>query len=94
MALTIVKIFCKDTTVKDCYITYTTNIIRFSKQWKNKCTSNNPHILYKFINSHGGYKNWLITPLETIDDHDYDIMMIIRHYVLKEDATINLINLL
>lgn len=92
MPLTIIKVCCKDDTIKDCYITATNNLVKCSVLYKKKCKKNVNHPLYNTINKNGGYNNWHIKVLEVIEDEDedYDIHMIVRHYVLMHNATINL----
>lgn len=92
MPLIIIKVCCKDDTITDCYITATNNVVRCSEIYKKKCKNKINHPLYNTINKHGGYKNWHIKILEVIEDQeeDFDITMIVRHYVLMHNATINL----
>lgn len=71
---TIYKIVCRDPAVTDCYVGRTSC---FATRVQQHCTCcNNLHSnsydykVYKFMRENGGWTNWEIIPVETVD-HDY-----------------------
>ena len=65
------KIVCKDFTIQDCYVGHTTDWIKrrsAHKQNSNKSNlkSYNLH-LYKFIREHGGWDNWEMIWIKTLN---------------------------
>jgi hypothetical protein len=57
---TIYKIYCKDETITDLYVGYTTNFHVRKYQHKNSCNNskNNNIKIYKTIRENGGWDNW------------------------------------
>jgi hypothetical protein len=58
------KIYCKDTQVKDIYVSYTTSFTKRKTQHKRECNieGNKKYndSLYKHIRDNGGWDNWNI----------------------------------
>lgn len=57
----IYKIFCKDTTIPDLYVGYTTNFVQRKHAHKQNCNNNKSNYnykLYDFIRNNGGWINW------------------------------------
>ena len=65
---TIYKIICNDETTEYIYVGHTTNLVKIKCQ--HKSYTENPKfnsILYQTIRKHGGWLNWTIYPIETLD---------------------------
>ena len=68
MTHTIYKISCKDTDVPHTYIGSSKNY-NVRPYFHMSASSIKPHIkLYKCIEEHGGWENWVFTILETYED--------------------------
>ena len=65
------KIVCKDFNIKDCYVGHTTDWIK--RRSAHKQNSNQPNLklynlhLYKFIREHGGWDNWEMIWIKTLN---------------------------
>jgi hypothetical protein len=59
---------CKDTSVKDAYLGYTTNW-GYTKSFQ---TDDNPNTsrLYTFIRLHGGWDNWNMLLVDTLESRE------------------------
>tara|TARA_R110000851_G_scaffold285348_1_gene439040 strand:+ start:25 stop:495 length:471 start_codon:yes stop_codon:yes gene_type:complete len=87
-------IFCKDPSIKDCYIGSTRC---FSKRkFQHKCEINNidrpnyKYKVYKFIRDHGGFDNWDIEKLYSFKPKDViELRNTEREYIDKYRATLN-----
>jgi group I intron endonuclease len=70
----IYKLCCNDTSITDCYIGSTTDLIRRKAQHKSKCnntTGPNYNInVYKFIREHGEWPNWSLVVIEEYVAHN------------------------
>ena len=60
----IYKICCKDTSITECYIGSTTNLIKRRSQHKRLCELGKDLRVYNFIREHGGWDNWELVPIE------------------------------
>ena len=65
------KIVCKDFNLKDCYVGHTTDWIK--RRSAHKQNSNQPNLklynlhLYKFVREHGGWDNWEMRWIKTMN---------------------------
>ncbi len=72
MEFTIYKIYCKDSSIKDCYVGSTKNLN--NRKIKHKFSCNNPNSigyniqLYNFIRENGGFDNFEFEEIEKIDN--------------------------
>lgn len=64
----IYKIYCKDETIKDCYVGHTTNFKQRKIEHKYACCNENSKSyngkVYSFIRNNGGFDNWVFVELE------------------------------
>jgi len=87
-------IFCKDKSIKNCYIGSTRC---FSKRkFQHKCEINNidrpnyKYKVYRFIRENGGMKNWNIEKLYSFKPKDaIELRQTERDYIDKYNATLN-----
>ncbi len=65
----IYKICCKDEIIKDIYVGHTTNFKKRKYQHQNYCSNNKLNYckIYKTINENGGWNNWEMIELETVN---------------------------
>jgi predicted GIY-YIG superfamily endonuclease len=65
------KICCDDVNIKDIYVGSTTNFSRRKHQHKSVCNNeyNKGHgyRVYRFIDEHGGWKNWTMVEIEVFE---------------------------
>ena len=70
----IYKLCCKDVDIKECYVGSTINLRK--RKWGHKLRCNNPngdkyhYPVYQYIRENGGFENWDIIQLETIQFND------------------------
>ncbi len=57
-------IYCKNETITNKYIGHTTNFALRTRSHEESCVSYPHRKLYHFINSHGGWSNWIIKAIE------------------------------
>jgi hypothetical protein len=64
----IYKIYCKDETIKECYVGHTTNFKQRKIEHKYACCNENSKSyngkVYSFIRNNGGFDNWDFVELE------------------------------
>ena len=58
----IYKITCNDSTITECYVGHTNNFVKRKHNHKSNCKTNNLK-LYQMIREHGGWQNWIMTPI-------------------------------
>lgn len=67
----IYKIVCKDPSIADCYVGRTASYVARVNQHRTCCTNQNSnnykYRLYQKIRENGGWDNWEIKPIETVD---------------------------
>ena len=93
------KIVCKDLNIKDCYVGHTANFKNrksahktshynsFGKSYNNHV---NNKYLYKFIKENGGWDNWDMTLIETLNcENEMMAKKKEREYIEKLNATLN-----
>ena len=90
----IYKIVCKDTNIKDCYVGHTTDFSKRKSQHKRMTTNEqNRHYniyLYHFIRENGGWDNWDMINIETINCKDsLEAKTIERDFTEKLGANLN-----
>jgi hypothetical protein len=66
----IYKICCKDELIKDIYVGHTINFLNRKIQHKISCLKNYNYKLYNFINENGGWDNWEMVKLQTVNCKD------------------------
>jgi hypothetical protein len=91
MTEVIYKIYCKDETIKDCYVGSTNNFNKRCRDHNNDCNNENSkaynYKVYKFIRQHGGFDNFLIEEIIECDESNrYDAEV---NYFLKLNSTLN-----
>ena len=73
---TIYKIVCKNEEITDCYVGRTKDCTKRFQQHKTVCYNENKvsfnYRLYKTIRENGGFENWDIVEVETIEHEDAD----------------------
>jgi len=83
----IYKICCKDESIKDIYVGHTTNFFYRKIQHKTCCNNKfNNCKIYNFINENGGWNNWEMIELETVNCKD------LSEARQKENEYYNLLN--
>ncbi len=86
------KIKCKNENIKECYIGSTKDMKNRIKNHKYNNETKKVKV-YDFINSNGGWKNWLFEVLITIelDDDGIDRKVIEQQYIDSEGDNLNMI---
>ena len=85
------RIVCKDLQVNECYVGHTTNFTKRKNTHKNNCnnTSHNTY-LYRFMRENGGYHNFEMVLLETLDCNSrLEALRKERQYIEELNATLN-----
>ena len=89
------KIVCNDLNIKDCYVGHTTNFVKRRCHHKSDC--NLPHAknynysVYKFIRENGGWDNWEMVLIETLNcENLLEVNKIEREFVEKLNACLNI----
>ena len=90
----IYKISCKDETISDVYVGYTTNFVQRKYAHKICCTNSTTNIsnckLYQVIRNNGGWDNWKMEIIDVINCNDiYDAKKKEQDYVVLLKATLN-----
>jgi len=90
----IYKIVCKDTSIKDIYIGYTTNFVQRKHTHKQHCANiklpNYNCKLYKTIRNNGGWINWKMIIIDKINCKDsFDAKQTAVKYITLFNATLN-----
>jgi hypothetical protein len=88
------KIVCKDASIKDVYVGYTTDFIRRKAKHKNNCinvaSSCHNYYVYKFIRENRGWDNWEVLLIEKAKCYDkLDALSKERKYIQELGATLN-----
>jgi hypothetical protein len=92
---TIYLLHCKYGDIDDCYVGSTSEVL--NRRWhghKVNCNnSHRPHYnykLYKFIRTHGGMDDWIITPIEEFNNIKYiDLLTEEKNYKEIFNSTLN-----
>ena len=70
------KFVCKDLSVKDVYVGFTTNFVERKRSHKSRCTketSPKHHFkVYQVIRKNGGWDNWSMIQIEKYPCNDVD----------------------
>ena len=83
---TVYKIYCRDISIKECYIGSTKNMnSRILHHHNNNYDYEKELRLYKFIKENGGWGNWLIEEMESFSFND------IKELREKEQEYINVL---
>ena len=85
------KIVCKDLQIDKCYVGHTTNFAKRKNTHKNNC-NNKKHntYLYQFIRENGGFNNFEMVLLETLDCNSrLEALRTERQYIEELKATLN-----
>ncbi len=95
----IYKITCKDETVSDIYVGYTTNFVQRKYAHKISCTNGTTNIsnckLYQMIRNNGGWNNWKMEIIDIINCKDhYEAKKKEQEYGVLLKATLNSVELL
>ena len=90
----IYKISCKDETISDVYVGYTTNFVQRKYAHKVCCTNDTTNTsnckLYQVIRNNGGWDNWKMEIIDVITCNDmYDAKNKEQEYVVLLKATLN-----
>jgi len=84
------KISCIDENIKDCYIGSTNNFSTRKRRHKSRSKNNFNHgNVYKFINEHGGWENWVMEKIEDVSEENRFIRE--RYYIENTEFTLNYI---
>ena len=88
------KIVCKDTSITDCYVGHTTDFVKRRYAHKNVCYKEKDRhyniYLYQFIRENGGWDNWEMINIETINCKDsLEAKTIERDFTEKLKAKLN-----
>ncbi len=91
----IYEIVCNDPEIKDIYIGQTKNY-RVRKNAHKTCCKNtfrkdkSQRKVYEFINNHGGWNNWTMRPIETIEyERHIDALIRVQYWIKEKNATLN-----
>ena len=90
----IYKITCKDPSVTDVFVSYTTNFIQRKSNHKRICTSNKSTThdakLYEKIRANGGWNNWRMEIINKFECKDqYEARLKEQEYILLSKASLN-----
>ena len=88
------KIVCKDLQIEKCYVGHTTNFTKRKNTHKNNCNNisnkNSNAYLYQFMRENGGFNNFEMVLLETLDCNSrLEALRKERHYIEELNATLN-----
>jgi hypothetical protein len=90
----IYKIVCNDTSITDCYVGSTTNIVK--RRQKHKYNSNHENskdynmYVYQFIRDHDGWENWSLVLIENHScNNKLELEKRERYYIEELKATLN-----
>ena len=88
------KIYCKDASIKDCYIGSTFNFTGRKNKHKHDCNTEKRIIynskVYKFIREHGGWEHWNMDEFERIKVKDSKEKRILeREFMELENSSLN-----
>jgi hypothetical protein len=85
----IYKIVCRNKAVTDMYIGYTTNFVQ-RKYMHKQCSRTKMGKLYEVIRKNGGWENWQMEMITTLNCEDQNAAIKKEHeYVFKMQATLN-----
>jgi len=89
----IYKICCKDTSITECYVGSTTQLIKRRYHHKKMCKDGKPIRVYNFIRESGGWDNWEVVPIEE-SAFETKTQMLLRERYWKEElsASLNMVN--
>jgi len=90
----IYKITCKDKSIKDVYVGYTTNFVQRKHAHKQNCINNKSAgytcKLYEAIRENGGWDNWLMEIITYFECKDqYEARKKEQEYFISLNATLN-----
>ncbi len=90
----IYKITCKDKSIKDVYVGYTTNFVQRKHAHKQSCINNKSAgytcKLYEVIRANGGWNNWQMEIINFFDCKDqYEARIKEQEYCILLNATLN-----
>ena len=90
----IYKLCCKNVDITECYVGSTINLSRRKHQHKIRCNNQNNNKyyfkVYQYIRENGGFDNWDIIQLETIQFNDrYELNARERVHLEQLHATLN-----
>ena len=87
---TIYKLFCRDLTIKDLYVGFTTNFVRRKHNHKQNIALETSTKLYDFIRLHGGWANWKMEVVTKICCKDIkEVLSKHQEYVQRLKANLN-----
>lgn len=90
----IYKLFCRDPSVRECYVGSTKHIWKRMQSHKHSCKNQSRSIqhVHTFINEHGGWSNWNMEILEILPFGWLEDEVRIREqaFILQEHATLNI----
>jgi predicted GIY-YIG superfamily endonuclease len=85
---------CLDESITDCYVGQTLNIKNRIREHKSR--SNNPNDasynkrLYRFIRQHGGFDNWTIEMIDSINLYDKSTALAFEQsFIIFHSSTLN-----
>jgi len=89
----IYKLVCKDKNIKDVYVGHTTNFIQRKYAHKINCaTEKNKLKVYEFIRNNGGWENWEMVEICTINcENKMDALRWEHEYYFLLNATLNIV---
>ena len=88
------KIVCKDLQIEKCYVGHTTNFTKRKNTHKYNCNNisnkNSNAYLYQFMRENGGFNNFEMVLLETLDCNSrLEALRKERQYIEELNATLN-----
>ena len=85
----IYKITCKNMDITDCYVGSTRNPQARIYNHKHNCLAKKDRKLYRFMNENGGWDNFRLTVIDTIEGDDQALLRAERYWYDKLTPTLN-----
>ena len=90
----IYKIVCNDTSITDCYVGSTTNIIKRRQYHKSDCNNEKSkhynRYVYQFIRNNGNWQNWSLVLIENYScNNKLELERRERYYIEDLKPTLN-----
>ena len=85
---TIYKLCCNDPTITEIYIGHTTNFTQRKHSHKTSCCNENDNkykqYVYEFIRNNGGWDNWNMVQIETVNCKNKRDAETVEHYWIEQ----------
>jgi hypothetical protein len=69
------KLVCNDTTITDCFVGYSINLTDSINKHR-QCSTNNERRVYKFIKENGGFDNFHVVLIATLNLFDFQLIVL------------------